>query len=224
MFWTWSLQEQVKDQIQMDEQLSMAAADAIQDCFQVATPMPQIQLAEVWKRFLLSVDTIGVGIERFPAAVLTNERGMYQYTLKEGWSELCHWQGPTWEERTLQMESFLQESCDEAGSQYRIQLPLSAGERWAEMSGDQCLIVLYLEPGRSHQSMGEVHVVVGGARCVKEPLYLVQCQEDDIWLYHRPECAVLEDPVIMEECLEAYYSMEECAGRGAYPCPDCLKR
>ena len=144
--------EEMQQEISLEEQLTIAATDAMLNTFPVANPEPQIRSDMVGEYFYMSLENLTEKISRYSMNVSELEEGVYGFELED------------------------------------------------RISGD---------------------TVIAGARCVKRPLYLVVCDEDGRWFYHRENCSEMNREE-QEGPVEAYHVVEECAGRGAYPCPVCM--
>ena len=240
-----SLEEQYLDRIWLDEELSVAARDAVQDCLSCLEPDTSLYPEPVWERFLLAYRAFGGREEgladrsfltgkslpvpsEFPAAVLAGKEGIYQYERKQGWSPLIPWE----EDRVRQITLWL-DTCMKAdrrssskGIPYEVRLPYTKQEEWARVPGENCLIVLYEGEGRGGN--GYYRLAIGGAQYRKRALWYVQqgtdrylpdgYPPDEYLWYHRESCPYL----VPGAKREVYYTIEECAWRGALPCPACV--
>ncbi|MCI8625018.1 MAG: hypothetical protein HFI40_01840 [Lachnospiraceae bacterium] len=220
-----SLEEQYLDRIWLDEELSVAARDAVRDCLSCLEPDTSLYPEPVWERFLLAYQAFGGREEggvlaEFPAAVLAVREGMYQYDRKQGWSPLLPWET----DRIRQITIWLCACMDadrrslSKGIPYEIRLPYTDQEEWARAPGENCLIVLYEGEGREAADNSYYRLAIGGAQYRKRTLWYVQRGNDSWSWYHREGCLRLL-PGLKQE---VYYTIEECAWRGALPCPACV--
>ena len=222
------LKEQYLDRVWLDEELSVAAQDAVRDSIHCLEPGTELYPEPVWRRFLLSYQAFGgrkeeaqAILEEFPAAVLAVRTGMYQYRRGSGWGSLVPWE----EDRVRQVTVWLQGCVEEdpksasKGILYEIRLPYSGQEEWARTVGENCLVVLYEGEGGKQVDTGYFRLAIGGAQYRKRKLWYVRKSMEGVLYYHREGCRQMAG----QPGEEVYYRMEECAWRGALPCPVCLR-
>ena len=120
-----SLREQYLDRIWLDEELSSAAKDAVQDSLSHLEADTSLYPEPVWERFLLAYQAFS-GLawceeEVFPAAVLAVREGMYSYDREQGWSERIPWE----EDRIRQITAWLCSCVEGDIPSYDQLLPVS---------------------------------------------------------------------------------------------------
>ncbi|MGB8455269.1 MAG: hypothetical protein WCD89_23425 [Anaerocolumna sp.] len=107
--------------------------------------------------------------------------------------------------------------ANQFGITYQFWLPQIDKTDWYRTIDDISLLVIF--QGYPYNAAGldtYNHYALGGARIKKSKVYYIT-ENNGIQYYHKADCPHVNEV----EGIIAYYSKEECALEGAYPCPDC---
>lgn len=240
----WQAKEFYQDRIYLDEVFSAAAKDACEESY------PELKPELVWTRFLTACEASlsgDVWQESVKTAFITTESGYYPYERETGWGSLVYWQQsgqpgqcsvfgqpgdmraePCPPDRLAQLSEWLP-GCV---------FPQDELAQWENGFPANCLVVIYRENIPEDPEGMYLRAAVGGARCVRrKPFYVTETK--GIRTYHREGCPLLPDKaeILAEKAvgeetggangrmaeIEKYYSMEECAKSGAWPCRNCME-
>lgn len=117
------------------------------------------------------------------------------------------------------MESYIDNHnriAQQFGITYHFSLPYINNADWYNTIEDISIMAVFQGyPYLSSASFGTFNkYALGGSGLVKQSWYYITTQ-DDILYYHKGKCKMVTDKS------EPFYSREECAKRGAYPCMEC---
>ncbi|WMJ87539.1 hypothetical protein [Anaerocolumna sp. MB42-C2] len=105
--------------------------------------------------------------------------------------------------------------AEQYGITYRFWLPQINKADWYQTVNDISMLVIF--QGYPYNAAGldtYNRYALGGARIKKSSAYFIT-KINDLKVYHKDSCKRIADSGI------PYYTKEECALEGAFPCPDC---
>jgi len=113
-------------------------------------------------------------------------------------------------------------------AQYQFTLPLVTDEDWARLI-DQPTVFSFLQGLQPSYYDYYINIYALASGELTDNLnYIITENETDLY-YHRENCSSLSSSTDNSETIDSImntnktYSMEECAAKGAYPCPECIR-
>lgn len=104
-------------------------------------------------------------------------------------------------------------------SWYSVTIPSVAGENWARALAGPTVLAFFQGPQMPYYTSYRNIYSIAGGKTTKSKEYYIK-KVGSTLMYHEKGCTHLSADDRNER---TYISMKECAKKGAYPCPDCIK-
>ncbi len=129
---------------------------------------------------------------------------------------------------TSSIEPVLNEYCNKhndiakmLGVSYYFHLPSTSGEITKAIDSPGLIVLMQGYPLSTNKNLVYNRFAMASSQIVKKQVYIVK---DMNWalVYHREDCTELLEEETQD--YNAFYSMEEAAKEGAFPCKGCIKQ
>lgn len=110
--------------------------------------------------------------------------------------------------------------AQQLGITYNFAMPIVDNSEWTRSIDDPCIIIMFQGyPFKNGIEDTYNRFAIAGARIKKSTVYYLE-QKEWYYLYHKNDCVEFKkDGIFFLE--EPYYTVFDCAKKGAYACPIC---